>query len=86
MFHGKIGRVSQDIAYDLVIDLEDDQKTSSFLKELRFKQLFGAYLNGNGELVYTSDYANWFDLGLISAYGQKRLIDLSSSIGRRTGS
>ena len=64
------GRVA-DIAYDLVINLEDDQETSSFLKELRFKQLFGAYLNGNGELAYTSDSRNWFDLGLISAYGRK---------------
>ena len=60
-----------DIAYDLVINLEDDQETSSFLKELRFKQLFGAYLNGNDELAYTSDSRNWFDLGLISAYGRE---------------
>ena len=36
-----------DTTYDLVINLEDDRETSSFLKKLKFKQLFGAYLNGD---------------------------------------
>ena len=44
-----------DTTYDLVINLEDDRETSSFLKKLKFKQLFGAYLN----------------LSLISTYGRE---------------
>src|SRR6266568_8320629 len=59
-----------DTAYDLVINLEDDRETSSFVKELKFKQLFGAYLNPQNELAYTSDSRRWFDLSLISAYGK----------------
>ena len=58
-----------DTAYDLVINLEDDRETSSFLKELNFKQLFGAYLNGDDKLTYTLDSRDWFDLSLISTYG-----------------
>jgi heptosyltransferase II len=61
-----------DTAYDLVINLEDDRESSSFLKELRFKQLFGAHLNGGDQLTYTSDSRTWFDLSLISAYGRER--------------
>src|SRR5438874_636099 len=60
-----------DADYDLVINLEDDQEPSRFLKELKFKQLFGAYLNGDDRLAYTSDSRDWFDLSLISAYGRK---------------
>ena len=36
---------------DLVINLEDDQETSRFLKELKFKQLFGVYLDGGDKLA-----------------------------------
>jgi heptosyltransferase-2 len=60
-----------DAAYDLVINLEDDRETSSFLKELRFKQLFGAHLNTDDRLAYTSDSREWFELSLISAYGRE---------------
>jgi heptosyltransferase II len=60
-----------DTVYDLVINLEDDRKTSAFLKELKFKQLFGAHLNGDHHLTYTSDSRGWFDLSLISTYGRE---------------
>ena len=69
--------------YDLVINLEDDQQTSSFLKELKFKQLFGAHLNGDGQLAYTSDSRNWFDLSLISTYGREEA-DQLKFLNRRT--
>jgi heptosyltransferase-2 len=61
-----------DTVYDLVINLEDDPETSSFLKEIKFKQLFGAHLNGDDQLTYTSDARGWFDLSLISAYGREQ--------------
>jgi heptosyltransferase-2 len=72
-----------DAAYDLVINLEDDQQTSSFLKELKFKQLFGAYLNEDGKLIYTSNSRGWFDLSLISAHGREEA-DRLKLLNRRT--
>jgi heptosyltransferase II len=72
-----------DIAYDLVINLEDDQESSSFLKQLKFKQLFGAHLNGDDQLTYTSDSRAWFDLSLISAYGREKA-DRLKLLNRRT--
>src|SRR5215467_4199244 len=49
-----------DATYDLAINLEDDWETSCFLKELMFKQFFGAHLNGDDKLAYTSDSRDWF--------------------------
>jgi len=72
-----------DTAYDLVINLEDDRETSSFLKQLNFKQLFGAYLSDNDKLTYTSDSRDWFDLSLISTYGRAAADRLKFS-NRRT--
>src|SRR6266576_1795608 len=72
-----------DTAYDLVINLEDDRETSWFLKELKFKQLFGAYSNGHDRLAYTSDSRGWFDLSLISTYGREEA-DRLKLLNRRT--
>jgi lipopolysaccharide heptosyltransferase II len=72
-----------DTIYDLVINLEDDRETSSFLKELKFKQLFGAHLNAQDRLAYTSDSRDWFDLSLISTYGREEA-DRLKLLNRRT--
>lgn len=72
-----------DITYDLVINLEDDWESSRFLKELKFKQLFGAHLNGDDQLAYTPDSRNWFDLSLISSYGREEA-DRLKLLNRRT--
>src|SRR5713101_7813028 len=72
-----------DTVYDLVINLEDDRETSSFLRQLNFKQLFGAYLSDNDQLTYTSDSRSWFDLSLISAYGREEA-DRLKLLNRRT--
>jgi ADP-heptose:LPS heptosyltransferase len=72
-----------DTTYDLVINLEDDRETSSFLKELKFKQLFGAHLNAQDRLAYTSDSRDWFDLSLISIYGREEA-DRLKLLNRRT--
>jgi lipopolysaccharide heptosyltransferase II len=69
--------------YDLVINLEDDWESSRFLKELKFKQLFGAHLNGDDQLAYTSDSREWFDLSLISTYGREEA-DRLKLLNRRT--
>lgn len=72
-----------DTAYDLVINLEDDKETSRFLNQLKFEQLFGAYLNGDDQLAYTSDSRDWFDLSLISTYGREEA-DRLKLLNRRT--
>jgi len=63
--------IVRDTNYDLVINLEDDADCSAFLKEVRYKQLFGAYMNAQGGMTYTEDSRSWFDLSLISAFGKK---------------
>src|SRR5262245_42929919 len=60
-----------DTTYDLVINLEDNCEPSQFLDELTFKQLFGAHLNGDDQLAYTSDSREWLDLSVISRYGRE---------------
>lgn len=60
--------------YDLVINLEDTHEIGSFLKLLKYKQLFGAYLDSGSSLRYTDDSRPWFDLGILSRYG-KQLAD-----------
>lgn len=72
-----------DTTYDLVINLEDDCETSEFLNELTFKQLFGAHLNGDNQVVYTSNSREWFDLSLISTYGREEA-DRRKLLNRRT--
>ena len=72
-----------DTTYDLVINLEDDRESSSFLKQLKFKQLFGAHLNEDDRLTYTSDSRAWFDLSLVSAYGRAKA-DRLKLLNRRT--
>lgn len=56
--------------YDLVINLEDAPDVAEFLRQVRFKKLFGAYNNGNGSVAYTDDARGWFDLSLISRHGK----------------
>jgi ADP-heptose:LPS heptosyltransferase len=76
-------RLVADPTYDLVINLEDDRESSAFLSELKFKQLFGAHLNGDGNLTYTPDSRAWFDLSLISAFGREEA-DRRKLLNRRT--
>ena len=59
-----------DADYDLVINLEDEREMGVFLKELRFKRVFGAYLDDQGEPRYSEDARGWFDLSLISVHGR----------------
>lgn len=76
-------QVVLDRAYDLVINLEDDLETAKFVKELQFKELFGAHLDGQGQLTYTASSSPWFDLSLISRYGRDEA-DRKKLLNRRT--
>jgi heptosyltransferase-2 len=69
--------------YDLVINLEDTQEIGSFLKLLKYRQLFGAYLDSGNSLCYTDDSRPWFDLGVLSRYGKQRADQLKYE-NRRT--
>jgi hypothetical protein len=69
--------------YDLVINLEDEIETAAFVGWTRHERTFGAYLNGNGSVVYTDDSRQWFDLSLLSVHGRKRADELKLQ-NRRT--
>jgi hypothetical protein len=60
-----------DRSYDLVINLEDTIEVGLFIKDLRFKQLFGAFVDSEQRLKYTEDSRCWFDLSLVSVYGRE---------------
>jgi len=57
--------------YDLAINLEDTFEAAEFVKTLRCREIFGAYLGSNGSLQYTENFNRWFDLSLISSYGRQ---------------
>jgi heptosyltransferase II len=72
-----------DIDYDLVINLEDTPDVAQFLKTLRCKEIFGAYVDSNNSLRYTENSRCWFDLSLISSYGRCEA-DRLKLLNRRT--
>ena len=72
-----------DTRYDLGINLEDTLDVGQFLKMLRCKEIFGAYLDSNNSLRYTENSRCWFDLSLISSYGRHEA-DRLKLLNRRT--
>jgi heptosyltransferase-2 len=58
--------------YDLIINLEDSPEVASLLNDLKYKDLFGAYLNGSDKMDYTESSSEWFDLSLISRFGKEK--------------
>jgi heptosyltransferase-2 len=69
--------------YDFIINLEDTPEVGSFLKRLKYKQLFGTYLDSRNCLRYSDDSRLWFDLGILSRYGKDRADQLKYE-NRRT--
>jgi hypothetical protein len=61
-----------DVNFDLVINLEDSLEFGAYLRGLRFRGLFGAFLDADGSLRYTEDSRPWFDLSLISRHGRQQ--------------
>jgi len=64
--------LARDCKYDLVINLEDSLEIADYVRALKSKQLFGAYIDDDDTLRYTDDSRRWFDLSLISVYGRER--------------
>jgi ADP-heptose:LPS heptosyltransferase len=60
-----------DTDYELVINLEDTLDVAQFLEMVRFKDMFGAYIDSNNSLRYTENSRCWFDLSLISSHGRQ---------------
>lgn len=61
--------------YDLVINLEDNFESAQIVSEIKFKELFGCYLDNN-RLIYTENSSEWFDLSLISKFGKQKADEL----------
>lgn len=63
------------LAFDLVVNLEDDADVARFATEIKASRRFGAYadlVGSDTEVRYTPDSAPWFDLSLISRFGRGR--------------
>lgn len=58
--------------YDLVINLEDSLEVARFLSQIKYKELFGAYIGEFEKLTYTENSKEWFDLSLISNFGKDK--------------
>ena len=54
-----------------MINLEDSLEVGNYLETLKFRRLFGAYVDSRNRLCYTDDAKRWFDLSLISTHGRE---------------
>jgi heptosyltransferase-2 len=70
-------------SFDLIVNLEDDAETAAILSHVRWKQLFGAFVNNDGRMSYTDSASRWFDLSLISRHGNAKADELKCR-NRRT--
>jgi len=61
-----------DTTYDLIINLEESVEVGIYLKTLKYRKWFGAYADVADVVRYTADSRHWFDLSLISSYGQQQ--------------
>lgn len=59
------------LEYELVLNLEDSLHAAEFLDRIKYKELFGSYLDRSRRLTYTDSSQGWFDLSLISRFGKK---------------
>jgi len=57
------------LPFDLVISLDDEIEILKHIENLDYKELRGSYLY-DGMPGYTSNSAEWFDMGLISRFGK----------------
>lgn len=67
---------ADDTAYDLVISLEDEVETATFVEGLRKRRVFGALLRPDGSVGYSDDASEWFDMSLVSRFGRRRADEL----------
>lgn len=63
-------------SYDLLINLEDNLESAIIVSKVKYKDLFGCYLDKSDKLTYTENSSAWFDLSLISKFGKQRADEL----------
>lgn len=63
------------IQYDLIINLDDEEEACRLVSKLKKTKLFGAYIK-DGKKEYTDDSAEWFDMSLISKFGKEKADEL----------
>jgi hypothetical protein len=68
--------IALDREYDLVVSLEDEPDVGRFVGQVKYRRLYGAYLNGSESMTYTDTAQAWFDLSLISRYGRTKADEL----------
>src|SRR2546429_7078451 len=52
---------------------------AQFVREVKHRDVFGAYLDDAGVLRYSDNAREWFDLSLISVHGRERAEDRKST-------
>ncbi len=65
-----------DTRYELGINLEDTADVAQFLRTVKCREIFGAYLSSGSSLTYTNNSRRWFDLSVISSYGRHEADEL----------
>lgn len=64
------------IQFDLIINLDDEDIACELASKIKSKNLVGAYIDNNNTKTYSEDSAPWFDMGLISKYGKIKADEL----------
>jgi len=62
--------------YDFVINLEDSFEAARLVTDIKYRELFGAYINKSNELTYTESSKEWFDISLASNFGKEKADEL----------
>lgn len=57
--------------FDLVISMDDEIEVLMWLKDIKHRDLIGAYLD-NDVAVYDERSSLWFDMGLLSRFGKEK--------------
>lgn len=66
----------QNIKFDEIYSLDDEDEIISEIKKLSFQNLIGAYSLSDGSKIYCDRSASWFDMGLLSRYGKDHADEL----------
>lgn len=59
------------IFFDLIVNLEEDEKNCRFIRSLKYKKIIGVFLDSNEKIRYTAEAKYWFDMSLIGKNGKK---------------
>ncbi len=62
--------------YALIISLEENESLLKQISKLRYKELFGVYLNSEGKVSYTHNSGMWYDMSLISKFSKQTADEL----------